>query len=154
MIYYSMQVIWPQESQLLFVPANNIVLRGVYANLTAFSTWRKSFLERCSEVRHNANGRCSKRSERALICAHLHHERLQIIFFLCVQTFCVQTFLRWIAVHRGSRRKRESNCSCFHTVLRGQPAALHAVLHDRSGPREAVRPVRHDSITMPFLDRR
>lgn len=42
MMYYSMQVIWPQMSQLLFVPADDIILRGVYANLTGWSTWGKS----------------------------------------------------------------------------------------------------------------
>jgi hypothetical protein len=25
----------------------------------------------------------------ALICAHIHHERLQIIGFLCIQTICL-----------------------------------------------------------------
>jgi hypothetical protein len=39
MLYYSMQVIWPRESALLFVPADKPVIRGIYANLTTLATW-------------------------------------------------------------------------------------------------------------------
>lgn len=42
MLYYSMQVIWPRQASLLFVPANEPILRGVYANLTLFGTWGES----------------------------------------------------------------------------------------------------------------
>lgn len=45
MLYYSMQVLWPRQSALLFVPADDPIMRGVYANLTAFATWRE-FSER------------------------------------------------------------------------------------------------------------
>ena len=43
MLYYSMQVLWPRESSLLFVPADEPLIRGAYANLTVFATWRKLF---------------------------------------------------------------------------------------------------------------
>lgn len=39
MLYYSMQVLWPRQSSLLYVPANEPILRGVYANLTLMGTW-------------------------------------------------------------------------------------------------------------------
>lgn len=39
MLYYSMQVLWPRQSALLYVPANEPILRGVYANLTLMGTW-------------------------------------------------------------------------------------------------------------------
>lgn len=43
MLYYSMQVIWPRESALLFVPADKPVIRGIYANLTTLATWGEFF---------------------------------------------------------------------------------------------------------------
>lgn len=33
MTYYSMLVIWPRQSGLLFVPAEDTIMRGVYANI-------------------------------------------------------------------------------------------------------------------------
>lgn len=42
MLYYSMQVLWPRQSALLFVPANDPIMRGLYANLTLFGTWSKT----------------------------------------------------------------------------------------------------------------
>jgi hypothetical protein len=39
MLYYSMQVLWPRQSALLYVPADRPILRGVYANLTLMGTW-------------------------------------------------------------------------------------------------------------------
>lgn len=38
MLYYSMNVLWPRESALLFVPANDTIIRGVYANMVSFGT--------------------------------------------------------------------------------------------------------------------
>lgn len=38
MLYYSMNVIWPRQSALLFVPANDPIIRGVYANMVSFGT--------------------------------------------------------------------------------------------------------------------
>jgi hypothetical protein len=44
MLYYSMQVIWPRESALLFVPADKPIIRGIYANLTTLASWGEFFL--------------------------------------------------------------------------------------------------------------
>jgi hypothetical protein len=33
-----MNVLWPRQSQLLFVPANDTLIRGVYANMVSFGT--------------------------------------------------------------------------------------------------------------------
>jgi hypothetical protein len=41
MLYYSMQVLWPRQSGLLFASVEQPILRGVYANLTIWGTWRK-----------------------------------------------------------------------------------------------------------------
>lgn len=38
MQYYSLQVIWPRQSALLWVPANQPIIRGVYANMVSFGT--------------------------------------------------------------------------------------------------------------------
>jgi hypothetical protein len=38
MLYYSMNVLWPRQSSLLFVPANDTIIRGVYANMVSFGT--------------------------------------------------------------------------------------------------------------------
>ena len=44
MMYYSIQVLWPRQSALLFVPADDTILRGVYANITSFGTWGIFFI--------------------------------------------------------------------------------------------------------------
>lgn len=33
MLYYSMNVLWPRQSTLLFVPADRPIIAGVYANM-------------------------------------------------------------------------------------------------------------------------
>ncbi|KAF2188562.1 MFS general substrate transporter [Zopfia rhizophila CBS 207.26] len=38
MLYYSMNILWPRQSSLLFVPARNTIIRGVYANMVSFGT--------------------------------------------------------------------------------------------------------------------
>lgn len=38
MLYYSLNVIWPRQSALLWVPANDLIVRGVYANMVSFGT--------------------------------------------------------------------------------------------------------------------
>lgn len=38
MLYYSMNVIWPRQSALLWVPADKPIIRGVYANMVSFGT--------------------------------------------------------------------------------------------------------------------
>ncbi|RVX70509.1 hypothetical protein B0A52_05160 [Exophiala mesophila] len=67
MLYYSMQVIWPRQSSLLYVPANEPILRGVYANLTLFGTWVSLI-------------------SVWVVCARFGHEKYQILFFICLQT--------------------------------------------------------------------
>lgn len=38
MLYYSMNVLWPRESSLLFVPLDKPIIAGVYANMVSFGT--------------------------------------------------------------------------------------------------------------------
>lgn len=38
MLYYSMNVIWPRQSGLLWVPEDKPIIRGVYANMISFGT--------------------------------------------------------------------------------------------------------------------
>lgn len=38
MLYYSMNVIWPRQSGLLWVPVDRPIIRGVYANMVSFGT--------------------------------------------------------------------------------------------------------------------
>lgn len=43
MLYYSMNVLWPRQSQAFFIPEDAIVMRGVYAMIFSCGTWRKLF---------------------------------------------------------------------------------------------------------------
>ncbi|KPM41179.1 hypothetical protein AK830_g5379 [Neonectria ditissima] len=38
MLYYSLNVIWPRQSALLWVPADRPIVRGVYSNMVSFGT--------------------------------------------------------------------------------------------------------------------
>ncbi|KAJ4360116.1 uncharacterized protein N0V89_000676 [Didymosphaeria variabile] len=38
MLYYSMNVLWPRQSTLLFLNSNDTIIRGVYANMVSFGT--------------------------------------------------------------------------------------------------------------------
>ena len=38
MLYYSMNVLWPRESGLLYVPPDRPIIAGVYANMVSFGT--------------------------------------------------------------------------------------------------------------------
>ncbi|KAJ3536020.1 hypothetical protein NM208_g6897 [Fusarium decemcellulare] len=38
MLFYSLNVIWPRQSGLLWAPADQIIIRGVYASLVSFGT--------------------------------------------------------------------------------------------------------------------
>lgn len=38
MLYYSMNVLWPRQSTLLFLDSNDTIIRGVYANMVSFGT--------------------------------------------------------------------------------------------------------------------
>lgn len=40
MLYYSMNVLWPRESQLFFVGSDTPILQGVYATIFSCGTWR------------------------------------------------------------------------------------------------------------------
>lgn len=42
MLYYSMNVLWPRQSQALFIPEDAIFMRGVYAIIFSCGTWSKS----------------------------------------------------------------------------------------------------------------
>lgn len=42
MLYYSMNVLWPRQSQLFFVSADEPILRGAYATFFSIGSWSKS----------------------------------------------------------------------------------------------------------------
>ena len=39
MLYYSMNVLWPRQSQAFFIPEGAIFMRGVYAIIFSCGTW-------------------------------------------------------------------------------------------------------------------
>jgi hypothetical protein len=39
MLYYSMNVLWPRQSQAFFVGPEEIIMRGVYATIFSCGTW-------------------------------------------------------------------------------------------------------------------
>lgn len=41
MLYYSMNVLWPRQSQAFFVGPDEIIMRGVYAVIFSCGTWSK-----------------------------------------------------------------------------------------------------------------
>ncbi|KJR83641.1 siderophore iron transporter [Sporothrix schenckii 1099-18] len=43
MLYYSNLALWPRVSSLLFIPANDTIKRGIYAEITSFSTTLSAF---------------------------------------------------------------------------------------------------------------
>ncbi|RDW65636.1 uncharacterized protein DSM5745_09375 [Aspergillus mulundensis] len=67
MLYYSMNVLWPRQSALLWVPAGDSTLQGVYANMVSFGTILAGTMI-------------------ITIVPKVGHERWQMIGFLIVQT--------------------------------------------------------------------
>ena len=62
--------LWPQESALLFVPADKIIIRGIYANMTGFGV----IVAGCYCLG---------------IMPWIGHERWQLVFLTMVQTAMV-----------------------------------------------------------------
>ncbi|KAL9947291.1 hypothetical protein ACHAQF_007004 [Verticillium nonalfalfae] len=67
MLYYSMNVLWPRQSQAFFVPEGDIIMRGVYATIFSCGTWTAGLVV-------------------VFICSRLHHEKWQLVAFTIVQT--------------------------------------------------------------------
>lgn len=67
MTYYSMLVIWPRLSAALWIPAGDLVIRGVYATMTSFSVILASVY-------------C------CFVMPWVGHERWQLAGLLCVST--------------------------------------------------------------------
>ncbi|CAK7207013.1 hypothetical protein SEUCBS139899_009821 [Sporothrix eucalyptigena] len=67
MLYYSMNVIWPRQSALLWIPANNTIIRGVYSNMVSFGTIMAGWY-------------------MLGVMPWIKHERWQIIAFVVIQT--------------------------------------------------------------------
>ena len=63
MLYYSMNVLWPRESGLLFVPADKPIIAGVYANMISFGTLFAGLIV-------------------ILFCSRVGHERWQQVGFM------------------------------------------------------------------------
>lgn len=73
MLYYSNLVMWPRISSALFVPADKIIIRGLYANMTAFAVIMAGIY--CCGV-----------------MPWVGHERWQLVFLAVVQTAFVGGF--------------------------------------------------------------
>ena len=67
MLYYSMNVLWPRQSQLFFVGPEDIILRGGYAVFFSCGTWLAALIT-------------------VFICSRLHHEKWQLVGFNILQT--------------------------------------------------------------------
>ena len=67
MLYYSMNVLWPRESGLLFVPQDKPIIAGVYANMVSFGTITAGLIV-------------------IFFCHRVGHERWQQVgFMVCLQ---------------------------------------------------------------------
>ncbi|KAK6193988.1 hypothetical protein LQW54_011917 [Pestalotiopsis sp. IQ-011] len=67
MLYYSMNVLWPRESQLFFVGSDTPILQGVYAMIFSCGTFLGGFIV-------------------AFISSRVHREKWQLVFFMVAQT--------------------------------------------------------------------
>lgn len=67
MLYYSMNVLWPRQSTLLFLNSNDTIIRGVYANMVSFGTIIAGWY-------------C------LIFMPRLGHERWQLVAFITAQT--------------------------------------------------------------------
>lgn len=102
MLYYSMNVLWPRQSGLLFVPANKPIIAGVYANMVSFGTILAGLVT-------------------AVFCQRIGHERWQQVTFM-VRRFCephnmwsLNTFsgfansVDWLSRQRWNERQNPSH---------------------------------------------
>ncbi|ERS96211.1 hypothetical protein HMPREF1624_07120 [Sporothrix schenckii ATCC 58251] len=68
MLYYSMNVLWPRQSQAFFIGADTpVVMKGVWAIIFSCGTWVAGLLT-------------------VFVCSRLHHEKWQLVAFTVVQT--------------------------------------------------------------------
>lgn len=68
MLYYSMNVLWPRQSQAFFIePTAPVVMKGVWAIIFSCGTWSAGLIT-------------------VFICSRLHHEKWQLVAFTVVQT--------------------------------------------------------------------
>ncbi|KAL2758524.1 hypothetical protein ACRALDRAFT_1075086 [Sodiomyces alcalophilus JCM 7366] len=67
MLYYSSNILWPRQASLLFAPADDPILRGVYSNIFAFGTIAASSIV-------------------LTLVVHLGWERWQMVAYLAIQT--------------------------------------------------------------------
>ncbi|KAL2759931.1 hypothetical protein ACRALDRAFT_2050377 [Sodiomyces alcalophilus JCM 7366] len=67
MLYYSMNVLWPRQSQAFFIPEDQIIMRGVYAIIFSCGTWLAGLIV-------------------VFVCSRLHNEKWQLVAFTIVQT--------------------------------------------------------------------
>ncbi|CAK7210074.1 hypothetical protein SCUCBS95973_000669 [Sporothrix curviconia] len=68
MLYYSMNVLWPRQSQSFFISATTpVVMKGVWAIIFSCGTWVAGLMT-------------------VFVCSRLHHEKWQLVAFTVVQT--------------------------------------------------------------------
>lgn len=72
-------VLWPRQSQILFVPATQPILRGVYATIFSFGSLTGGFI-------------------MIFICSRVHHERSQLVVFMVLQTALIGS-LASVGIH-------------------------------------------------------
>lgn len=70
MLLYSLNVIWPLQSTLLFIPQKDTIIRGVYASLSNYGIVLAGYY--CLFIMHR-----------------IKHEKTQIIILLCIVTALV-----------------------------------------------------------------
>lgn len=64
MLYYSMNVLWPRQSQAFFIPEDAVIMRGVYAMIFSCGTWctyRQEPLRFDAQLTTSCSGRLSYR---------------------------------------------------------------------------------------------
>lgn len=117
MLYYSLQVLWPRQSSLLFASAEQPIMRGVYANLTILGTWGRfhhRLLIACSLL----NGNSLAHLRLGHLCKTWSREVADPGLHLHPDCF------RWLSFLRRGNRKRQSCSARFSDVLFHQPVSV------------------------------
>lgn len=134
MLYYSMQVLWPRQSSLLFASANQPILRGVYANLTLWGTWCKftshlllHLLTPSSITNFCMGGVCTDRARK--VADHVLH-------------LCTDDSHRLPVIRRGRSEEQSHRIGVYHVLLH-KPSTIFAIRH---GFAESRRPKRYVSL--------
>lgn len=86
MLYYSMNVLWPRQSQLFFVSADQPILRGAYATFFSCGTFCKLLQENILYMIGLTEPFLAGGLIMVFICSRIGHEKWQLVFFMIAQT--------------------------------------------------------------------